>query len=287
MKKMLALIVCVFSIASLHAWDDFLIKNDTSNTITFEYQDIQGTYKTQSVEAGKTLYVKNPNGTLKMSMQGNYNILVKEGETEFKIAETVAPQDRTFTVASVVIIDKGADYKILNASELFSHATLPNGYKYKEYATGLLLHDENKITETPIGISPVAEARKELIKNLITGKTVNPIKFNIENDTNFVVKVVSADGLDKKLISTIDQNTQNKISNIFTVNPISYKNYKLPAGSVGMPRFKYVDEDNCLKLEIEINKNIYNFTVVINPEIQENSIFKISNIIGFTAISDK
>ncbi|MBU4270116.1 hypothetical protein KJ644_04535 [Candidatus Dependentiae bacterium] len=254
MKKMLALFFCLFSIFELSAWNYFYIENDTKNKIELKYS--KGTV---SISPNKKQYVVNYNVSENDLMKFDGRVVAKENESEFTIAETIASNERLYTIAPKIIVDKSAGNVRLLASKLFAGEDLPAGYTYKTYPT-------TKITSE--------------------NKNIPIIKFDIENDTIFSVKIISTDGKNKFDIPTINQNSSNKIVNIFTVNPISYKNYKLPAGAVGLPRFKYVDEKNQLKIEIEINKNIYNYLITINPEILENTVLKISNIIGFTAISD-
>jgi hypothetical protein len=272
MKKFILLGLISLIYTQLNCWKSFIINNDLQNTIKINDK------KTSSGQS-KTIFNKN-----KLSNNQTIpNSVIAVSNDQIDIAET-KPTDikRTFLIRPVIIINKNAEQRIIKASDIFNQK-LPKDFSFKEYATGLKIPKKEDTKD--LGISPMAPNIS--VDPIETRK--NPLIY-IENDTNFPTSLISVNKqktLEIKPIRKSKKNNQLKQGEKFTINSVLYQNYKPEDGMTGLTRYKFVDENNILSINVRTPNETHKFELKILPECKNGTILKISGLIhnGFEIVS--
>lgn len=286
MKKNVILIsfAFVFISTQLNCWKSFTIKNNTKNPIIIDNQKI-------ATGESKSIFNKNKLSRNKTVPQKGIAI----DNNQVKVSETNATNpERTYLKSSIIIINKNAKQRIINASDIFNEK-LPEGFTFKKYATGLIhgkhaigaIKQKFKKFKPKEMITPTLTTIKNLIK-----KTKRPLIY-IENDTYFPTSLISTDKQGSQEIKPIRIDKKNKkLKKIdkFRMSPILYENFKLKKDMVGLTRFRFVSKDNIISLNVKTPNTTYKFEIKILPDCKEGSVLKISSLFpteGFEIISHK
>ncbi|MFH1461344.1 MAG: hypothetical protein ABIF12_00130 [bacterium] len=257
MKKIFNFILLTIFISQLNAWTHFTIKNDTNNTVEFSTNTTK-----KDLKINNTYNIINYNHAQNPIIKELKNkIIIGIDENWFKIGEKTPATDRTFTIAPKIEMRPGSQ-STLKVSEIFKNNSLPEGFEYTTYQTGLILPEPEIATQPIIGVS------------------FTP-KFYIENDTPYPVTLFSCDSEDKIEIKPITKDKENKIisGDKFTVNPILYKNYKLKKGMVGLTKYRTVDENNMFLLNIRSENETHKLNIQVLGNCKPESTLKISRLI--------
>lgn len=246
-KKTICLTLFFSILSGLNAWSHFSVKNDTKKTI--EIISSKGTTK---IRPRKRINIVNYSYSKNPHMDFKDKIVSKKNENEFKISEIVSTDPkRTFLIAPIVVVGKEAHSVMLKASAIFTNTKLPNGYNYKTYSTGAKIKTKKSKMATP--------------------------KFFIENDTQYKVNILSTDNKKRFEVKVPTITEQN----LYIVNSVMYQNFKPKDGMLFATRYKLVNNKNIMRIEVIMNGKKQLFNIKINPELKEDTILKISNLIGF------